>query len=316
MAGSAWSNQVVSVLIVQSGCNFQGLFMYSPTIGAGNLIASLAAAAGTDPYGNAYPAGFTTGLNTSTQLQLASVAGVGELNFLLNNANLTNGQLLSGITGNLATLEIAGPQNNTATFKDFTILEFHSSDGISTLADLSMFYVPSGGAAVNVGFFDANQWVFSRSNILLKATNQVTLGNTGNCAWLDGVQNFILPAGGGPFINGESFHTVSAASGTTGLLSGAIAMRVKKMPWNAIWMDMEFSWTATVATTFTFGSLPDATYYPNVARHFPFDVTGTPTAVGSDNPRIFVPTSGGIQVLVPASTGGGTGGASFMYPTN
>jgi hypothetical protein len=37
-----------------------GLFVYSPSPATGNLVASIAAAAGTDPYGNAYKPGFTT----------------------------------------------------------------------------------------------------------------------------------------------------------------------------------------------------------------------------------------------------------------
>lgn len=57
MAGSSWTNQVVSLLIIQSAGNFQGLFVYSPKPGAGNLIGSWASQAGTDPYGNAYPQG-------------------------------------------------------------------------------------------------------------------------------------------------------------------------------------------------------------------------------------------------------------------
>ena len=58
MAGSPWSNQVVSLLILteQTG-TFSGLFGYSPTAGAGNLILSVSATSGTDPYGNAYPDG-------------------------------------------------------------------------------------------------------------------------------------------------------------------------------------------------------------------------------------------------------------------
>lgn len=56
MAGSSWTNQVQSLVIVQSGGNFQGLFVYSPTPGAGNLSSSVATVTGTatDPYTNVY----------------------------------------------------------------------------------------------------------------------------------------------------------------------------------------------------------------------------------------------------------------------
>lgn len=53
MSGS-WSNPTQTLIVVQADGTFTGLFIYSPTVGAGNLIASIAAAAGTDPYGNAY----------------------------------------------------------------------------------------------------------------------------------------------------------------------------------------------------------------------------------------------------------------------
>jgi hypothetical protein len=45
------------VIIIGSGGQ---LLVYSPTAAAGNLIASIAGAAGTDTYGNKYLAGFTT----------------------------------------------------------------------------------------------------------------------------------------------------------------------------------------------------------------------------------------------------------------
>lgn len=68
MADSLWSNQRTDLIILQEDVSgFSGLFGYSPSIGPGNLIFSLAASAGTDPYGNAYPAGLSvTGSTSST----------------------------------------------------------------------------------------------------------------------------------------------------------------------------------------------------------------------------------------------------------
>src|SRR5208337_1142558 len=43
--------------LTEQTTGFSGIFGYSPTVGSGNLIFSLSAAAGTDPYGNAYPQG-------------------------------------------------------------------------------------------------------------------------------------------------------------------------------------------------------------------------------------------------------------------
>lgn len=51
MAGSSWTNQIVTQVIIV-GPNSQEL-VYSPTIGAGHLIASISSQAATDPFGNA-----------------------------------------------------------------------------------------------------------------------------------------------------------------------------------------------------------------------------------------------------------------------
>lgn len=53
------SNNVFQVVIIQ-GSTGSGLFVYSPAPGAGNLVASISAAAGVDSFGNAYKAGVNT----------------------------------------------------------------------------------------------------------------------------------------------------------------------------------------------------------------------------------------------------------------
>src|SRR5215472_8873390 len=55
-----WENSFFSLLIVNASGGFTGLFVYSPTVGAGNLIASVSASSGTDPYGNALISGVTS----------------------------------------------------------------------------------------------------------------------------------------------------------------------------------------------------------------------------------------------------------------
>ena len=55
-----WGNSFFPLLIVTAGGGFQGFFVYSPGPGANNLIESVAAQAGTDPYGNQFLAGETT----------------------------------------------------------------------------------------------------------------------------------------------------------------------------------------------------------------------------------------------------------------
>jgi hypothetical protein len=61
MAGSAWTNQIVALIVVSAAQEgFAGVFEYSPDVAAGNLILSMAPAAGTDPEGDAYEPGFVS----------------------------------------------------------------------------------------------------------------------------------------------------------------------------------------------------------------------------------------------------------------
>lgn len=56
-----WNNQAVSLIILtEAATGFSGMFGYSPAVGNGNLIFSVAAAAGTDSFGNSYPQGISS----------------------------------------------------------------------------------------------------------------------------------------------------------------------------------------------------------------------------------------------------------------
>jgi hypothetical protein len=82
MAGSAWTNQLINLLIIAAQSDFSGVFVYNPTPGTGNLIASVASAAGTDvPYGNPYEEGIAayeniSGITYAVQMGQASFAGI------------------------------------------------------------------------------------------------------------------------------------------------------------------------------------------------------------------------------------------------
>lgn len=52
-----WGSVVFPLLIITPTGGFTGLFLYSPGPGQGNLIGSWTAQAGTDPFGNPFPAG-------------------------------------------------------------------------------------------------------------------------------------------------------------------------------------------------------------------------------------------------------------------
>lgn len=54
-----WESNAVFQIVIITGAGGSGLFVYSPTPGAGKLVASIAAAAGHDAYGNNYLAGLS-----------------------------------------------------------------------------------------------------------------------------------------------------------------------------------------------------------------------------------------------------------------
>ena len=157
MAGSGWDNQLVSVIVISAGGNFTGLFIYSPVPGVGNLVGSWAAQAGTDPFGNAYPAGLSVGANTQQQVELVLNAFLGaNVIFPLNNSNYAN-NLSAGVaslgsfrtgTPEFAGLAINGPQTTIAGHQDFIEMSFNSSNiAGSSFANCEIFYVDTTGLA-------------------------------------------------------------------------------------------------------------------------------------------------------------------------
>ena len=160
MTSGSWGAVVAGLRLAASAppsspSGFSGLFIYSPAPGPGNLVASFAAAAGTDPYGNKYPADLTIGLNTKTQIQIASNDGVGVVEFLLNNAGFVNGLLESAIIGSSAQVVLNGPANTTAGHTDFVGLELNSSDGISSSANMQFVYTDASGGVHEVAYVDS-----------------------------------------------------------------------------------------------------------------------------------------------------------------
>jgi hypothetical protein len=136
VAGSAWTNQIVSLIILSaSTTGFSGFFAYSPAPGAGNLTSSQAPVSGTDPYGNHYLAGvasygagfaavltagavlFYTGSLSGGWTQAASIAidGFGDLALLAGTgrSTITTNNTLDDGSGNMsvAGLTVAGSSN-------------------------------------------------------------------------------------------------------------------------------------------------------------------------------------------------------------
>jgi hypothetical protein len=96
-----WQTNIFPLLIITSGSGFTGLFIYSPGPGKGNLIASFAAQAGTDPYGNAYATGFNIGIwsaVTGSQAQHFGIDNQGRV-YIVGPDGVTRVQINNGTAG-------------------------------------------------------------------------------------------------------------------------------------------------------------------------------------------------------------------------
>ena len=213
MAGSPWSNQVVSLIILteQTG-TFSGLFGYSPSAGAGNLVFSVAVAPGTDPYGNAYQSGITdySGANIWAQM----LAGVINLNGAAGQYQ--TGQL--GTSGSGTTFLSSGLETNTDSGAEVITQSAAAAGGSSTVTISAAEFQVNNNATISgsltVSGTDLGALVASIVSALsgqVTTTNGLADGTISGTSDTDG-----LPNGG---INGTSggasagtAHTHSAGS--------------------------------------------------------------------------------------------------------
>jgi hypothetical protein len=113
MGNGSWSNQTSRRIIIVVGTPFSGLFFYDPAPAAGTLVGSWTVQAGSDPYGNGYPAGITIWDTSGNRIGNWSSGGL-----QLINANNAAGTIISG----------NGSANSTPT------LIFHSNNAVSGLS--------------------------------------------------------------------------------------------------------------------------------------------------------------------------------------
>lgn len=266
--------------------NPSGVFIYSSAPAAGNLIISEAPAAGTDQFGNAFVQGLGIYLLPSGINEVIS-AGVqnGIASFFVQNQ--TSAVTLPPFFGGQAQGGVAGTQ---------AFINSGASSGLALSSQLELQDSVGGGVAGGLVQVNAGQFNFNLA---------------GTAKWDDNNTQLNLPAGGGPFIQSEGFHTLGNPAGITG------TCRIKKLPWNAIWLEGQVTWSGTTGATLTFGAPPDSTYSPTVNLHRPVGSTATPSAVSNPG-RLFIPTAGGgPQLITPTVTGANTSwGWSVIYPNN
>jgi len=204
--------------------------------------------------------------------------------------------------------------------------------GNTVLSGVNGYFGSSGAwAAVGLNFSGSSgaalAWFFSsnaaqtgwavQASLQNSVSSPLLIGNGGFGVNIGPLDQLGVPLGGGPFeINETGWHAVSLPG--SGGFSGTI--RVKHLPWNAVWLDVQVRWTGLTATTYTCGSLPSAAYYPTTGtpRMFNISYGDTPTADSLGN--IVVPASGALSIFTTSSSSGsGTAawyGCSVIYPTN
>jgi hypothetical protein len=190
-----------------------GVFVYQGTPGAGTLVGSWAADAGTDPYGNAYPRGFSVGKASGTQTQLipSGAGGAAEISFpfaspaMSNTPNVAAGP--NGPTG--AELVISGPAIATAGSEDWVQIAMFANAGGGS-ANLEFIYVDTSGNANLMATLNDGGWTFTSA---VDAAVSLSVG---------GVDIVIALSGQPTTTSGLTDGTINGSSTTTGLPNGGI----------------------------------------------------------------------------------------------
>lgn len=266
-------------------------FIYADTGSAaqGALVSSIANSGGTDPFGATYLNGNVT---------YVTIAG--------QTYGIAIGEPLSQSIPAMIFHNITTPPALDEPFI-----------GAGQPASGSQLVAGSGSTSV-AGSEAATTWADSVNSGVAGGTihdqaGQVLFGILGAAKWDDNASSFTLPAGGGPFILGETFHQLAQPANTTNLIStpGSCSGRIKLLPWNMVQLEVQFTINAgNVNTTFTLGAGPSGLYQPVDDRRFPCSCTAAVDA------RLFVPHSGGPQVIISAAAAGATVGAAVMYANN
>jgi hypothetical protein len=252
-----WTNQAVSLIVLEEAATgFTGFFVYSPTLGAGNLVGSWAAKAGTDPYGNAYPAG----------LQVSNGSGQGTL--------LQDTDLIFVGAGSVADGFLAC-QASVAGSRPFVFLT--SPTDLSLTSQLLMYGQASGGndpiivlQALDSGTPEA---IVVQVNGYAAATEP---GSTG------------LDDPGVP----EVQHAMTLLNSWT--VQAGFAARYKLTALNTVRVHAELV-AGTLTSGTSIWSAPSA-YQPAQAQEFPVTIQAGPTSAPATQPYVHMGTGGSLTI--------------------
>jgi hypothetical protein len=160
-----------------------GVFFYSGTPAAGNLILALAPAAGTDAYGNSYSVGLTAGAaGTNEQIVIGVYSGSPLIYFLSAiSTALNNAAFMLNVSGAGSaehdTLVLKSSQDTSHT--DYTAINLNgnSHDGTTAKTSLTLAYVDTTGAA-HFYLTVNSAGLFANGNLTIGAT--AALGDNGS----------------------------------------------------------------------------------------------------------------------------------------
>lgn len=251
-----WTSDVARQVIVDGSASGDGVFVYNGTPASGNLIVSIAAEAGTDPYGNTYPQGlfvsagiieggtfvgndfiinssgvfFYNGTPAAGNLVLSIAAAAGTDQF--GNAYLADLEILGpngsfinlADNGTVAAL-IFNPQSVTHQTDNPQIISAAVNAGaVNELDSLIMGSGKNGGS-------DAALQLFAESaDSTIAATAVIEFGGSVSC--FISLASGIVACQPGTTDTPETWHNMSLSSGWT-LNTGGFA-QYKLMPDNTV----------------------------------------------------------------------------------
>lgn len=256
--------------------NSSGLFLYSGTPAAGNLITSLVpgTVSVTDPFGNTAQPGITVGSSSNTQIQILSIANAGIINALFNNASFSNFQI-QAIAGSFAQILLQGPATTVVGFRDKVAIELNSANTPgSGNASMVMGYADDAGTLHTYLTVDA---AGTHSNVT--ASVIATKPGTGT-----GPTNAATP---------EAWHSAALVNGWTG---GGFGLKYRLLPFGDGLVEIAGDLINATATGNSICFTLPAGYRPSTAQNFPAAWNHPQASNSATPPWVFVNTNGDVQI--------------------
>lgn len=314
-----WQNNIFPLLIIDASGAFTGLFVYSPAPGNGNLIASIAAAAGTDPYGNAYKAGMQ--IQGGGELTVGAAGGPEVV--LISNADYTITATPASNVTSFAPLKqiVQLPSNNAAETSPamigntlITYTNGETSDAVLTLSGITASATPFGTFSLSLqqssaqtydpaiieGIYKISGSAITLESVTWRDTSSGQIGAYGFATQgAAGVPVLALSGSATPktlvpgTANIETWHSLTAGNSWTGTVFYRMTLDNEVYLWSN-----NLTAPATSVNGVTIVTLP-AAYVPNVAMTFQVQQT-----VSGFGQRFTLAPSGTLQSTgVSASAG-------------